>query len=431
MSPLLLAPIFAQTITLGVADRTEARYLVQQDDKRMEGATSPNAALSIAWRRSNLSVFYGPTLRLSPLDSSPRTLTVFHFAGLQTGYRFRHTSLSFSTGVGFGLINLRVAALQTPGGSVPNLSGDINTGGNPPPAAGQQPTTPTTPTTPTPGAGASPTTPTTPSLQQPQIIDQTVRFATWVSNANISHTLTREITMGANLGYSNTGGYGKDNQGAYARTQGWFAGVTAAHRYLLSRSDSFGTSASASRTWSDNGNSVTGLAAGESWLHRYSQRLSGDVGAGISLTRFAQNDGLVAISVFPTFSAGLNYQRTVARGGFGGNARVFSAPALDTVRATVDPRVGAGAGLTWSRDRFSTSLAAAAALSIASPGNDAGAIDSASGSFSMAYAAHDYVSLDAGLRGNVQRFKDITVIPPSYAVFLGVSLGYFATLKGK
>jgi hypothetical protein len=428
MSPLLLAPIFAQTITLGLGDRTEARYLVQQDDRRWEGSTTPGAALSFRWRRSSLTFGYSPSFTLTPLDSKPRTLTVYHFVGAQTDYRFRYTTLSLSSGVGFGKINLQVAAVQNPGTGAPDTGNnpptDGGVGGNQPPL-GQ-------PTTPEPGAGA-PTDPTTPPItpQEPAVVDRTVRYLTWTTTAGVAHRLTREVSLGATMGYSTAGSYGDGEDDTYTRISGWSVGASASHHYLLSRADSFVTTVSAQRTWSDNDNNVTGLAANEGWIHRYSKRTSSDVGAGLSLTRFAQFDGLVAISVFPTFSAGINHNASAARGGLDLNLRAFSAPVLDTVRATVDPRVGVGASVGWSRDRFSTNLSSSAALSIADGDNEAGAIDSASGSFSMSYNVMDYVAVDSGVRANVQQFRDITVVPPTWAVFAGVSFGYAFTLKGK
>jgi hypothetical protein len=442
MSPWLLAPIFAQTITLGVTDRTEGLYLIQQQDKRWEGATSPSAALSFAWRRSSLGLSYGPSFRISPLDRAPRELTVFHLAGVQTGYRFRQTSLTLTSTLGFGELNLRMAALQAPDSvpsTQPNGAGNAGQQGQPAPAgaAGQ----------PSPGAqGGAPGTPTNPALQQQYIVDRVLRVAAWTTTAGVTHNLARTITLGATMGYADTGGWGTAAQLSYPRSHAWVIGASGSYRYLASRADSFATLLTTQHTWASTRtytrqpdqtslanvqrNTVTVAAVNESWLHAYNKRTSSDLGAGLSVSRLAQFDGLVAISIFPTFSAGLNHTADLARGGFTVSVRAFSAPVVDTRLATLDPRVGASTALSWTRDRFATNLTGAAAFSLADSENRS-RVDSASGGLSMSYRAHDFVSIDTGVRANVQKFNDLTAIPPSYAAFVGVTLGYQLVLSGK
>ncbi len=63
-------------------------------------------------------------------------------------------------------------------------------------------------------------------------------------------------------------------------------------------------------------------------------------------------------------------------------------------------------------------------MSTAGGGNNAGAFDSYQGSFSMAYKATKWLTLDTGGRFVHQLFQGVTIVPWSYTVFVGLTLGY-------
>src|SRR4051794_48086 len=98
----MLPMIFAQLVTLSVGDRTEARYIVAPDDKHYEASTRPVVALDTRWRHSSLTLSYGPTITVVPLESEPRQVFVFHGASLVLQRNFRYSSIALSETLGYG-----------------------------------------------------------------------------------------------------------------------------------------------------------------------------------------------------------------------------------------------------------------------------------------------------------------------------------------
>jgi hypothetical protein len=429
MSPLL-APVLAQIITLHVADRTEARY-INYEVEETEGSTSPHAGLSLGWGRTDLSIGYGPSFTLYPLDKKPRHLLVFHDAGVSAGYRFKRSNLSLSSSLGWGEINFRLAPLRGPGAPDPLDGGDQPSGGDAPPDAD-----PAQPDTPEPTAPDAPEptqpSPNDPSTGQLSIIDTTVRYYTSTTTLTFSHALTREVGLGAQAGYVRAGGLDEESRVHYSVQSGWFVGGSADHTYRLTSRDAFVSSASLVQFWSSNGNKTASLSAQETWQHVFGRRTSSALGAGLNITRFSQTDGLRGFSVFPTFQASLGHEISLGRAGtLGLGLYAYSAPALDPLRALVDPRVGFGAGLGYSRKRFSLSLNGGTALSLAPRDHDTGAIDSVQGDARIAYRIADLVEVDAGGRYVEQQVQDVTVLPSSWSAYVGVNVGYLVKLYGK
>ncbi len=429
MSPLL-APVFAQILTLQVADRTEARY-IDYEVEETEGSTSPHADLSLGWGRSDLSIGYGPSFTLSPLEKKPRQLLIFHDAGVSAGYRFKRSHLSLSSSLGWGEINFRLAPLRGPGapdadaGDEPAADADAEPDADPtqvdaPDAAPPDDPQPSQPN------------PNDPSAGQLSIIDTTVRYYTSTTTLTLTHGLTREVSLGAQAGYVRAGGLDAESRVFYAVQSGWFVGGSGDYTYRLTGRDAFVSSASLVQYWSSNDNKTTSLSGQETWQHVFGRRTSGALGAGLNITRFSQADGLRGFSVFPTFQASLGHEVSLGRAGtLGLGLYAYSAPALDPLRALVDPRLGFGASIGYVRKRFSLSLNGATALSLAPKDHDAGAIDSIQGDARVAYRIADLVEVDAGARYVQQQVQDVTVLPSSWSAYVGVNAGYLMRLYGK
>src|SRR5882672_2230101 len=185
----LFVPVFAQVVTLGVHDRTEGRYIASTD-KRYEASTRPVAELNVSWPRYRLSLGYGPSFLLTPLERKPRELLLYHSLFLSSGYTYRHTTFGVNGSLSFGKVNFQVAQLQNPA-TLPLNMGDkpVST----PPA-----TNPNAPATqpgqqPTPAGGTgTPTTPGSAQPLQPRIVNREVRYETWNVGANISHQASKE-----------------------------------------------------------------------------------------------------------------------------------------------------------------------------------------------------------------------------------------------
>lgn len=420
----LLAPVFAQLITLGVHDRTEARYL-HTDDQRYEASSDPGVSLSFAWPRYDFSLGYGVSLMLTPLERKPRELLVNHHASFDTSYRFRHTVVSLGSGVSFGEVNFQNQALQTAKPFDPDdMSGEAPEGGEPTDPQPNQPTQPAQP-----GAGQTPGAEAGQPLQS-RIEDRTVRYGTWATTVNVAHQPSKQVTLGAFSSYTMAGSLDEGDRTDYPITRGWGAGATGSHTLALSARDALGTSVSVQQAWSSNGNRATSAVGHETWSHQFDKRLSGFFGAGVSVTRFSQDNGLVAISIFPDLALGFNYQRLLARGNLSLTLGAYSAPSLDPLRATVDPRLGGSAGIGWSRDRFSTGLSASSAISTAAEDADAGAFDTYQASYVASYRVADWLGLDAGARFAKQKYQAVTTVPFSYAAFVGLTFGYEIALWG-
>lgn len=434
MSPLLV-PILAQAISLTLGDRTEARY-VDEETRRWEATTSPGAELALRLKRSDYSLGYSPELTITPLDSKPREKLVFHNVSANANYRFRTTTLTLASTLGFGQINFRTAALRGPAGVV---NGEV-----PDPMDGQpvtDPANPADPATPDP-AGPDPTggmTGANPNVDangvplqqgQTQIQNRTVRYLIWNTTLSLSRQLSRQLSVGGYVGYSQQRGLDKASKLAYPSSRGISVGADVTHLYQLWKRDAFASSLSAEQAWSFDDTNVLSVVVREDWRHKIATGAASTLGGGLSTTRFSQRDGTVGISIFPTFNSGIGYSVKLAHGMFGMSTGAYAAPVLDPLRATVDPRLGVSGELGWVRESFSTSLSGEAAISVADSKTNANAVNSFNASYIAAYGIVDGLVVDVGARGTALSFGGATTIPPSWALFAGVSFGHAFMLTG-
>lgn len=414
------APVLAQVVTLNVEDRSEARYVVAEDH-RYEAGTRPGADLRLSWPSYQLSLRYNVSLLVTPLDTKPRDLLVLHTAGLDTSYRIRRTTLGLSSSISWGEVNFLLAALQnpTPAAANPDAPTDGATTGGATPGQPQ----PTAGAAPDPGAAA-------PGVIPTKLDNSVVRYRTSTTTLSATQEITRRLQLGAFVRYTQAGGLDRASLAYYPKTHGTTVGFDGQHTLALTKRDSFFTTSLGQHTKASTGDLATSLVSSTLWTHKIDRRLTSSLGAGLSITRISQTDGLIAYSVYPNFQLGITYQTKLAGGIFSGQASAYSFPALDPLRATVDPQIGARAGLGWSRERFSTALTGDGAVSIASPQADAGAFDSYQASFVNTLRCTEWLALDAGGRVVQQEYRGINVVPFGYAAFVGLTLGYPVTLYG-
>lgn len=432
MSPLLV-PLFAQLVSLGLGNRTEARY-VDYEIEQFEGSTSPHAELAVRTRRADFSLGYGPTLTLQPLEKKPRELLVFHDASASAGYRFRHTRLTLASSLGLGETNFRLAALRGPGAPTMDAEGDTGSGGEEPSADPEQPgSEPTEPAAPTAAAPEVPD-PSQPGsesgAEQLQIVDRVVRYYISSTTLGLAHEPMKDVSLSVQTGHYRAGGLDDVSRELYPELRGWFVGGSAGYTHRLTSRDAFASSASLVKTWSSTGSEAATLNGQEVWQHVIDSRTTTALGAGLNITRFSQDNGLRGFSVFPTFQAALAHQLTLWRGALSLTVFAYSTPALDPLRALVDPRVGVGGNLSYVRERFSLNLGGGSALSLAPEDHDTGAIDSAQADGSVAYRIAEMLEVDAGARYVRQAVQGVTVLPSSYAAYVGIELGYAVQLRG-
>jgi hypothetical protein len=439
MSPLL-APLFAQLVSLQVGDRTEARYTTLTT-KQLIGATTPVAGLTVSVGRSNLLLGYSPVLFMAPLERAPRELYVFHNVLANASYRYGRTSFTLNNTLGIGTLNFQIVTAQPPTAPTnPSAAATNGDTSNNNAAANSGSTTSGTPTSGTPTSGmptsgmpTSGTPTTTTGATRPDITNRKVRYLTLTNSLGMAHALTRRVGVGLQAGTTMARGLGGDS--TYTPLRSWFVGGGATYAYRFDRPNAFNSSLTLLKTWSSIGNEVATLAVGETWAHQFNKRSSSSLGAGLNVTRFSQTDGLRGFSVFPTFNAGVVHQTFVAHDTLYMAANTFAAPVLDPLRALVDPRVGVSAQLGYTHKKLFVGSSASAALSVAPTDNDKGAVNAANADLRASYQLGKLTQLDTGARVSYQTYQVATaqrdtVVPLNWAAFVGVSFGYQVQLAG-
>ena len=413
MSPLL-GHVLAQMVSLGVGDRTEGRYIDANYGRFYEAATVVRAELNLNWKHTEVSLGYAPSFTVTPLDLPRRELLVYHIAGVAGTYRWQHTAVTASESVGVGQLNFITQGL----GDARAQATATNTPGATP-AAG----TPTaqSPANGNPGAGTSAT-----SNQANQIraLNQVVTYVNSVSALSVAQNLTPVLSLAASVGYQVSGGIGSSESATYPIVQGPLAQV--ATDYLFTRQDVANSLLSVRYASVRDSNNSWIFSALESWKHSFSVRTTSRVGAGLSMTRTAQPDGLIAWSIYPTFTSAFNHVVSIDRSLLALSLTASSSPALDPVRATVDPRLSLGAGARWSLEDFYSALVASTELSLADASHK-GSLSSAAGSFGVGYRLGKAMSVDSGVRAFWQNYEGAAVVPLTLAAFVGVTVSAATT----
>ena len=418
MSPLL-GPILAQLVTLSLSDRTEGRYIAS-DDKYFEATTLPRAALNFGWKHTTLTLGYGPSLTVTPLAKDAQ-LVVFHNAVVATSYRWRRTTVAVSQAVGLGEVNFQTLALADARAGTTNVPADkTGTGSAAPTPPANGGTTGAPPPT-MPGSTMIP------GAAQIRARNGIITFATSSTTLSMTQQLSPVLKLNGELGYLITGSVGKNASADFPVVKGPRA--LAAASYSVTPRDAVTSSWSFQYAGSSTGVDSWVTVASEGWAHAFDLHTNGRVSGGLSMTRTSQPDGLIAYSIYPTFSSAISHATPLDRGTLSYGFSAGAAPVLDPVRALVDPRVNLLASLGWGRDRFSTSLSAGSLLSLDKQ-NTAGALSSASGALTLSYRLADALSVDGGVRTAWQRFEGQTTVPLSWAAFVGLTYGVSIPFNG-
>ena len=410
MSPLL-GPILAQLVTLGVSDRTEGRRVIAEDSYS-EVATFPRVGLNFGWKHTTLSLGYGPSITITPIGESDTSVLILHTGTLVASHRWARSTLSVGESLSYGRVDFRAQALAAPG-SAP-ITGPTP-GGTPTPVNGGTSGGST-------GSGAP-----SAATNASRAFDRPLTFASSATTLSLTHAVSAQLTLSGALSYFASGAVGEDRTDVYPSSRG--PGALGAATYQANRHDAFATTVSTQFASSTNGNNGWLLLANESWRHQFSKGTASSLGSGLSLTRNSQPDGLIYYSVYPNFLAGISSSSSFGRSQLTVGTGLSSAPAIDPVRALVDPHVSANAYVNWSKDRFSSTVSGIGGLSLASGGNN-GALNSASGIFSVSYRLGDAVSTEGGVRAAWQSFAGTTSLPLSLGVYVGISVALSTQLAG-
>lgn len=402
MSPLF-APVLAQLVTLGLGDRTEARLEFQDTNPTTAGSTGPSAILSVQGRRANFSVGYQPTFTLRPLDSAPRVLDIAHDGTADFGYRlpYRHTTFSFTERLTVSQRNFRTNALAPPSGL-------------PAPAVGPDPTTPDpgAPVEPDPGPDAPDA-----QAEAPQrAVDAVVRFGTLTTTLGVSHDASARTRYDASVSHHASMGLDRVSRREYplAFGESGHAGVN----YQQTRRDRLSAQLDVAHATGAGDSFAWNSEARGAWDHMLTRRTTTNLGAGVNTSYTLSQEGLGQVSIFPTFDAGIQHSRTLARGVLGVSLAVNTRPRLDYLRATVDPQMGASTAAVWARDRTTLSLAASSGISLR---DDEDSFNAANGTFQVFYTLDAGFTADAGARAAWQTLGGDTLVPPAWALFVALS----------
>jgi hypothetical protein len=433
---LLLAPLFAQLVSLQVGDRTEARY-VTVPAAEITGSNVPFIGLNVIDRRTSLFFSYAPSLFLAPLDRTPRQLYVFHLASANASYGFRRTQLTLVNTFGFGTLNFKLLGVQ--GQQAPNsMNGAPAAPGDAPPMTGTPATgTPTTgtPMTGTPTTGTPTTgTPTT-GVTRPDITDKKVRYFTVSNSLGLTQQISKQVAFSAQAGTTFARGLDDESLKFYTPLRGWFVGANTGYVYKLTPRETFTSTLALTKIWSSNDNEAATLNAIETWGHQFGKHSSGWLGAGLNITRFSQASGLRGFSIFPTFNTGVSYQARLGRGALNLGASAYASPSFDPLRALVDPRVGVGAFIGYTRKKLSVTTTTSASLSVAPDDNNTGAVNASQAEIRAGYQLGAFSQVDTGARVSYQTYQTTpeqrdTVLPLNWSAFVGLSFGHQLQIAG-
>ena len=160
------------------------------------------------------------------------------------------------------------------------------------------------------GASAGGTTSTS-NPSQLHVLPNAIRLEAFTTSVAVAHRLSAATTLSGSAGYTVAGGADEAARVNYPLIVGPLFSVAVSDR--LSRADQVATTVSAqyavapdSKTWL--------TLAGEKCEHAFDQRTSGRVGAGLSVTRNSQSDGLIGYSIYPRSSSGSRTRWVSQRG---------------------------------------------------------------------------------------------------------------------
>lgn len=437
--PGLLAPVLAQLVTLGVADRLEGHYVASDQSGYFDSSntTTPGVTLALDDRRGSFTLAYSPSFLVVPLEENKRELFVDQRGFVDATYRWRRTTFSVDESAMYGERDFALEAVGL-GGVVPTVQSatpqqqpttqptNPNAPTGQPPANGMPAAagTGTTPTTTTPGTTNNPATGNlaTPALQN------RVLFGAFRTSATLSHLVSRAISWRLLAGYSITGGMDRPARVQYPLVRG--PDATGSLRYALDGRDALTTTLTGQLLESGLDNALA-LTVTEDYTRNFTRRLVGTVGIGVSGTRAQTGIGLrlPLYSIYPTARATLSDSERLARGKFTLFLGVTSAPALDPTTVTVDPRIGGYASVNWARDRFATVLGLTSQLSITPAKSNA--FNAVLASWDAFYELGAGFVANAGVRGAWQELGGSDLVQPSLLGIVAINWSLVEPLTGR
>lgn len=433
------APLFAQALTLTVADTSEVRARFDTGDTGVatpdganedeeyeayfDAVTQPSATLLVGTRRASYSLAYAPSFTWLAIGNEEEyTQAIFHNVNLAATYNWKLTTLNLGQSFSYGTTNYRLAFVPAPT-AVPEPTPDPDA---PPPL---------TPDQPLPG-------------QEPTL-NTNLTTGSSSSTIGLTHELSRTQSISEFVGYSYSTGIGSD-QDIYPTQQGATAGVSYSHE--LTERDSISTTLGAGVYYTDPlATSTTGEvrrsifgALRESWSREWTEDLEVALGIGLLYSRTDEGDAKteeLVLDILPVGSTAIDY--TWGKGGarYTFTAAFGTAPYVDRFTGVVDPRFFWSASLERAQRRFTLTATVAGSQSTDSDlAEDVGAPDavravssqsSASATLLATYEAFERFFLRAGLQASTSVVLSQEALTnedertrPVYFAFAGFSYSY-------
>ncbi len=450
----VLGPLLLQVVSLVAGDRSELRERIYGDQRILETESRPFATLLLRERTESLRITYSPDLLVTPLDiEKDRQLYVFHTASIAATKRYKRTTVTLSEGLGYGIQIYAITALGAPLLTTPTTgTGTTGTGtgttGTGTGTTGTGTTGTGTTGTPT-GTGAAPGGTGAPGANlpggqapNPAQLGAAYHYATARTELSVVHILSPRSTLNVAGAYGIAGGVGSNAaEDAYPVIQGPDGRIV--YFYALSPANTLTSSLRTQYLFGPADPSYLFIGADVGFIHRFSKSFALGGAIGLGFTRTVDLAGYTTYTLEPTFGSAtgaiFEYSTEIARGTFTLRAGAGYAPQLDTLSDAADPRISLIVGAGYVRDRFSVQLFGSSTLST-NRQNEGGALSALGAGATFAYNLGRGFRVDTGARAAWATLGEITnpttntsvavtVIPPSYAIFVG--LGWSGTLIGK
>jgi hypothetical protein len=419
-----LLPILAQTLALGVGDRTELRYLVNDTDESFQAETLANANLTLKMRNAEVGLSYAPRLLIAPLTLPPDNVTILQDATLHgtVSFKSKRSTLTLGQTATYSRTNYQLTSVS----AAPTVAGPDGTdpGGSTIGGVGADPGA-------TGGAGGA-TPPTQASLSRGS---QTIEYVSLTSSVQLNHQLGRTTTMNEYAAYYFHKGLDEESRVALPRAHGVSGGVSLLEQ--VGRNDGLESIGAAQAVFSTRGRRAWTVGFSENWLHTWSRRTHTILGAGVAYARSVRGTlpaGSTSTTlpdeggVFASAKAAFNYAAPAAGGDLSFLATATYEPQIDGPTTTIDPRLMLETGVTWdNRKRLTLSLVSTAILSTRS--DDAGALNTFGLDARMAYQLGTNFIFESGARGAWTRFQSFEIVPPT--VVLYVALAFAMPIAGR
>jgi hypothetical protein len=428
---LFVVPVAAQVFTASMGDRSEARIRFDGEAQYLDILSQARMTLHLKMKRVDWTLNYSPSFSRLGIGSETSSDLLQHTGSLLANLRLtRKTTLFFSESatfgrqylplLGFGLL----ASNPNDSGSVssststgtPSTNGNSSQPGNVPPG------------------GISPNI--TSTSTEPRGSRRVITLGTVSSSIGLSYRASKRWSFVGIAGASLSQGLDSYSRSIMPRAETVFGSFSATT--TVTRRDTLSITSNGQRTvtrletepvsFVQSGSDSripdvrkSGLGnVGVIWSHRFSRRLFGNVGSGVSVGYYEDIGGRMLLRLQPTAYGGLVYFRNWADQSITLGAQENLAPVVDRFTGTVVTRTTSTANFTWTKRKVS--LLAVGSWSSSIGGTDE--VQSLRGTYSAAelarYHADRHWSFEIGVRQTWSSYVNVDSQPIIWGAFFAI-----------